>query len=742
MHKASRKHASLQGLGYSSLAVAVAAALGTLSPAHAQQAEIEELTVTGVAGSYGAGRSTSPKYSQRLLDTPKTLTVITEDLLKDRNADSLREGLRSVAGITLEAGEGGAPPGDSMYIRGFSARNDIMIDGVRDIAGYSRDIYNVEAVEIAKGPGSAVYGRGATGGNINLQTKTARLEDFADVSLRGGSESDYRAILDMNRGIGEKTAVRFNLLTDDGDVPGRDEVFNSKNALAISFATGIDTSSRFSLNADYQKQDNLPDYGLPWVPNNAGLDDRTVAPELADYEGMAPPTDFSNFYGNVFRDFEDIEALSVTARYERDLSESTTLRAQYRAGSVERQTVVTAPRFTFEEVDGIRIYGPDITLADEKTRDTDDSLSVLQLDLIGSYALGGIRHDVVAGIEIAEEEFLRYNYVDLVDDNLDSTPELVDLQNPNPRVPFTGAYGRDGTSQLAQGDTTALYAFDTMTFDEQWQLTLGLRWDRFDTEYQYDFEDPSLRLESEDKKLSWSLGLVYKPTDNGAVYFGAGTSFSPSAEDLTASSNGNNAELDPEEAISYEIGTKWEFLDGRLFATAAIFRTDKDHARTDDPFDDDGNETLDGEQRIDGFELSAVGQVTERFSITAAYTLQDSEVINADGDDAGLQGFELPRTPENSYSLWGRYDFNEQWTAALGAQYIGERYNSSDPGGRELADDYVIYDAMVAYQVNERFGLRFNGSNLADERYADQVGGGHFAPGEGRSFSLGANLSF
>jgi catecholate siderophore receptor len=281
-----------------------------------------------------------------------------------------------------------------------------------------------------------------------------------------------------------------------------------------------------------------------------------------------------------------------------------------------------------------------------------------------------------------------------------------------------------------------------MTLTEQWQLTLGFRWDRFETDYQYSYDDPSLKLESTDEELSWSLGIVYKPADNGAVYFGVGTSFSPSAEDLTASSNGNNADLDPEEAISFELGSKWEFLDGRLFTTAAIFRTEKTHARTDDPFDDGSNDTLNGEQRVDGLELGVVGQITEQFSITAAYTLQNSEVINADGDDAGLEGFELPRTPNNAFSLWGRYDFTDQWTAALGAQFVGERYNSSDPGGRELADDYLVYEMMVAYQANERFGLRLNGSNLTDEIYADQVGGGHFLPGEGRSFSLSANFSF
>jgi catecholate siderophore receptor len=478
------------------------------------------------------------------------------------------------------------------------------------------------------------------------------------------------------------------------------------------------------------------------VPNYSGRADRAIAPELADYEGMAPPVDFSGFYGNVYRDYEDIDAVSLATRYERDVSETTTLRAQYRTGSVARESVVTAPRFAFETVAGVRVYGPEVSLADEKTRDTKDSLDALQLDLIGRYETGNIRHDVVSGIEFAEEAFKRYNFVDLVDDNLDSTPALNTLGNPNPRLPFTGRYGRDGTSTLAEGDTSAIYAFDTMTFGPSWQLTLGLRWDRFESDYQYDYDDPSLEISAADQKASWSLGVVHKPAERGTIYFGVGTSFNPSAEDLTASTRGNDNELGPEESISYEFGTKWELLNGRLFTSAALFRTEKLHARTDDPFEDGSIDTLNGKQRVDGIELGATGQVTERFSISAGYTRQDSKVVSAAGDDANLVGFELARTPKSSYSLWGRYDLNSDWSVALGAQMSGDRYNSSDPVGRELAEGYTVYDIMVAYRVNERLGLRFNGANLSDERYANQVGGGHFAPGAGRSYTLSANVSF
>jgi catecholate siderophore receptor len=739
MHK--KQLPVLAGFRCSALALAVAAVLPTT--AYAQ--DVQELPTAKASAqdedSYKVDQSTLNKYSQPLLDTAKTITVIPQSVMKDRNIDSLSDALRGVSGISLAAGEGGAPPGDSASIRGFSTSNNMMIDGVRDIAGYARDTYNTEAIEVSKGPGSAVSGRGSAGGSINMQSKTAKLEDFTDISLRVGSESDHRVQLDANKAISETSAIRVNLLTDAGDVAGRDEVENAKDAIALSFATGIGTDSRFNIGVDYQKQDNLPDYGIPWVANGSD----PVA-ELADYVGGPPPVDFSNFYGNVYRDFEDITAQSITAKYEKDLSESTMLRVLGRVGSVERLSIVTAPRFLDSET------STDVRLSDEKTRSTENSLKVLQFDLVGQYQAGGITHDVVTGIELSEEKYESWLYDDDGTDNLDTTPGLVDLYNPDAYVAYSGNYVVGGQDDEATGDTTAFYIFDTLTFNPQWELSLGLRYDIFETTYFYDLSgsDPSVKADNENKELSWSTGLVYKPADNGSIYFGAGNSFTSSAEDLTVTvgtRSGNDAELDPEETVSYELGTKWDFFNGRLTSSAAIFRTEKTNALTDaaDGFydDDNGNyNTLDGVQRVDGLELSVGGQFTDQFSVTAAYTFQDSEVVNAGGDDAADEGNELAQTPKHSYSLWGRYDMTEKLAFGLGLQYVGERYNSTSTTGRETADDYTILDLMVSYQISDKWNVQLNAENLTDEEYVNQLGGGHFIPGSGRYASLTTSYSF
>ena len=732
------------------IAGSITAAIST--SAYAQ--DVKELDITEAQkqseSSYAAEKSTSQKYTQPLLDTPKTITVITEAAMKDRGVESLSDALRNVPGISMAAGEGGAPTGDSLSIRGFSATNNIMLDGVRDVAGYTRDTYNVEAVEVAKGPGSSIYGRGSAGGTVNLQTKTATLDQFADLSLRLGSEGDYRGQIDGNMTIGETSAIRLNALIDDSDTAGRDEVYNSNNAIALSFAHGLGTDSRLSINADYQAQDNMPDYGLPWVPNYSSRTDRVISDDLAAYEGGEPPVDYSNFYGNIYRDFEEINASSITLKYEKDIADNTTLRAVARTGKVERLSIVNAPRFIYTtdgtlDADGeeIRTYGDGdlIDLGGEKTRDTEDGISILQFDLTGQYDIGNMTHNIVAGIEYSKETFDRWNYTDVVADNLEDLS--VDLYNPDAAVAYTGSYARTGKDDEATADTLAFYVVDTVAINEQWEVSAGLRSDSFDTEYHYDISDdePSF-VSTDDSFVSWNFGVVYKPVENASIYFGSGNAFTTSAEDVTASTRGNSADLDPEETLSYEIGTKWSLLNETLFLNAAIFRTEKINALSDDPLDDDRDDLLEGEQRVTGLELSAAGEVNEKLSITAAYTYQDSEVVNATGDDAVQIGYELPRTPKHSASVWAMYDISESFDVGFGAQYMGERYNSSDPTGRELAESYLIFDMMASYQISQQFSVQLNGSNLTDEEYANQLGGGHFVPGEGRYFKLTANYSF
>jgi catecholate siderophore receptor len=728
----------LSGFQLSALAISVASALSVSSAFAEDVKELPQVKISEEAinaESYKVDYMSSSKYSQPLAETTKTITVISEEVMKDRGVTSLRDSLRGVSGISMAAGEGGTPTGDSITIRGFSARTDVFVDGIRDIAGYSRDIYNTEAVEVTKGPGSSVTGRGSVGGAINLSRKAARLDTFTTLGAVAGDQSNHRITLDTNQILGDTTAIRLNGLTTDGDVAGRDGIENGMDALALSLATGLGTDTRFTFSAEHQNQDRIPDYGMPWVPNYSDRTDRDIADNLKPYEGSPPPVSFDNFYGNVNRDFEDIKATTFNGLFERDLSADSMISLQARYGTVERKSIVTAPRFVTRTVDGVNIYGLDgVRLNAEKTRDQENTMLALQAAYIATVG----NHDFSIGTEYYVEEEERWTLSDNGTDNL--IDQTNDFYNPDPNKAYTGSYSRTGAKATAESKTLALYAFDTITLNDKWAVNGGLRLERYESDTK---TSDGVQLARSDTMLSWNAGALYRLADNGNVYFSVGKSFNPAAEDLTASTRGNEIDLAPEESYGFELGTKWELFDKRLLASAALFRTEKTNARSDDPVDNGRNEVLEGEQRVQGIELSAFGQITDQLSLTASYTYQDSEVIKATGEDAASQqGNQLARTPENSFNLWANYKPTAKLSMGVGYEYVDERYNSTSSGGRETAPDYSVVDAMVSYQVSKDLLVQLNGNNITDERYVDLAGGGHFVPGVGRSYNLSAYYSF
>ena len=235
--------------------------------------------------------------------------------------------------------------------------------------------------------------------------------------------------------------------------------------------------------------------------------------------------------------------------------------------------------------------------------------------------------------------------------------------------------------------------------------------------------------------LCWRGGLVYKPVENGSLYFGYGTSFNPSAEGLSLSAS--TVELDPEESRTIELGTKWDLFDGRLMLTSALFRTEKTNARVDDPLDEGRLEVLEGEQRVDGFEVGFAGRITDAWTLFGGYAHLDSEVLASTEGDVGN---ELGNTPRDSASLWTTYEFSDAWQAGFGTQHVGSRF--SNTANTRMAKSYTLYDAMVGFKVSDALSLRLNGYNLSGKDYVDQVGGGHYTPGADRTFVLSADFSF
>jgi catecholate siderophore receptor len=720
---------TLLSLGHATAEPAVATTAATEPPPSEENPQkLTDLIVEAARGSlYKTEKLQTPKTTVPLRDVPQTVTVIPEAVIKEQGATSLRDILKNVPGISMQAGEGGVPNGDNLSIRGFNARTDLFVDGVRDFGGYSRDPFNLEQVEVTKGPSSSNGGRGSTGGAVNLGSKMPTLKNRYELMLGGGTDQYGRATFDANQTIPgiEGAALRVNGMVHTQDVPGRDEVSQERWGIAPTIAFGLGTDTRFTLGFFHLDQENVPDNGVPFVPrtgNNTGL------------PSGIPNVDFDNWYGLLSRDYEDIQTSMLTGILEHDFNDDLKLRNTTRYGITDRDSITTAPRFDNSGADAA-----DIRRTDWKSRDQTDTIFANQTNLRFDFETGRVKHELVSGIEISRETSRNYGRKDLTGGGPNT-----DLEFPNPRQPYIPNIVRDGAVTDTIADSMALYAFDTLKLGEHWQLSGGLRWDSFNVDYTSRSSTGAVtRLQRDDRMLSYRAAVTYKPTESGSIYLGYGTSFNPSAEGLTLGNTAtatNNLNTDPEQNRTLELGTKWDLFDDKLSLTAALFRTDKTNARTEDPADATDIVVLQGEQRVQGFELGLTGEITESWHLLGGYTWLDSEI--RESKNPLEVGNELMNTPEHSFNLWSVHTLPGGFEVGGGVQFTGDRFNNNNRNTRQTAQDFLLFDAMISYKLNEHVTFRLNGYNLADEDYADRLGGGHFVPGTGRSFVFSTNITF
>ena len=690
--------------------------LGTDSAILEFRAASESVDVTAVAP-----RVASPKFTTPLRDIPQTINVIPSELMEEQGATTLRDALRNVTGITFQAGEGGTPAGDQMTIRGFSARTDMFVDGIRDTGGYSRDTFNLEQVEVAKGPSSAVSGRGSTGGSINLVSKTPQMRAAYSGTIDAGTATYERSTADINQPLGDgSAALRVNAMWTDGGVPRRDVVENQSWAVAPTVGLGLNSRTRVTLSYVHMDQNNVPDYGLPWVP-------ATNMP-LADHAGSAPPVDNSNYYGLRARDYEYVKNNIATGDINHTLSSGFALRNVTRYGATKRDSVITSPRF-------VSNTSTDIRRTDVKFRDQKDTIVANQTNVLGHFAAGGVEHDIVTGLELSREESVNYPGAEFGPDN--PTSPNTDLFNPDPYQPYTAQMRRTGAYTDATAISTAAYAFDTVKFSEEWQLTGGLRWERFDVDYNSVAADGvSSPLSRLDRMPSWRLGGVFKPKPNGSVYAGYATAFNPSAEGLALTTS--TVDLEPETTETFEAGSKWDVMRERISLNGAVFHTVKNNARTPGINAGDPPTVLAGEQIVKGVELGVSGRINRRWTGIVNYSFMQSDVPRSNTVAEIDQSLQL--TPENTFYLWSTFDLWRGLRLGGGAQYMDSVFrnaiNTLD------VPSYWLLSSLVSYDVNSHLTLRVNGNNLSNAEYVDRTSGGHYIPGSGRAFFLSTNVKF
>ncbi|RON63969.1 ligand-gated channel protein [Pseudomonas fluorescens] len=722
---------------------------------------LDATSITGEAQdstSYQVEKASSPKYTAPLVDTPRSVTVIPQQVLKDTGALNMQDALRTVPGITFGAGEGGNPQGDRPFIRGFDAQGDTYLDGVRDTGSQSREIFAVENIEVSKGPNSAIGGRGAAGGSINLVSKKAHLGNSFDGGFTWGSDQTQRYTLDGNYQFSDTAAGRLNLMSHESNVAGRDKVDYDRWGIAPSLAFGLGTDTRVNLDYYHLESNDTPDSGIPYTIPAGGSAARTKSNPDKPYAGG----DHSNFYG-LDRDFRKGRTDTATFAIEHDLSDSLTIKNTLRHGTSMQDYILTQPDDSKGNVNNGSLWRR------ANTRVSNTETTTNQTDLFGNFYVAGFKNSFSTGVEYTREESQKSSY----NVNTDTTPRTsaatsnctpsmigassgyncTSLSNPNPNDPWNGAISRNYAGTDTQANTYALYVFDTLELNEQWLVNMGLRYDHFDTDYKTYNAAGTTTSKGDDTSefVTGQFGVVYKPAENGSIYASYATSATPPGNTLGEGQEGNplggttdrsgnllSSDMEPETTKNYEIGTKWDLLNDRLSLTADIFRTEKENARVQ--VDTSSYENA-GKTRVQGIELSASGKITDKWQVFAGYAFMDSEQVDGGPMGKANDGNELPNTPKNSASLWTTYQVTPKLTLGGGAFYVDDVYGSV--ANTTMVDSYVRYDAMAAYKLTKNVDLQLNVQNLTNETYYDKAFSTHFAnQAAGRTALLSTNFHF
>lgn len=708
---------------------------------------------------YSPGVSADPRFTQPLVDTTRTMTVISEQVIKDQGVNNLTDALKNVPGVgAFYAGENGSSStGDAVYMRGVDTSNSIYVDGIRDIASVTRDTFNTEQVEVIKGPSGTDYGRSAPSGSINMISKQPRLDSGLDASISVGSVWMRRGTLDYNQAISDNAAFRLNLMGEKTHDAGRDNVENERYAVAPSLAFGLDTPTRLYLNYLHVHQNNTPDGGIPTI----GLPGYSAPSAALSALNDAGKVNTSNFYGTD-SDFDKSTTDSATIRFEHDLSDTTTIRNTTRWSRVKQEYLLTAVMGG-----ATNIVSPDPNDVNTwswsrlaNTKDVSNRILTNQTNLTSTFNTGSVGHDVSTGVEFTRENQTNYG-VNAI------TPPAVNIYHPISSI-SVGGLDRNGANANGQTDTFGIYAFDTLAITHDFELNGGIRLDNYHTDYDSATScggsgrgalacptgtatgTPITTIDTakSGNLVNWKAGALYRLTEHGNIYVNYAISQQPpggSSFALAAGGSGNSAnrtDFKPQKAKSSEVGTKWEVLDKRLLLNAALFRTDIENEVA---ANDDGTYSQYGEKRVEGYELSATGNIVPDWQVIAGYTMQHASVT--EGSSVAQDGSSaLAYTPKHAFTLWSQYQATNAISVGAGARYVGSLRRGSDGavGTPDHTEGYWVADAKLGYKVSDNLDLQLNVYNLFDTDYVASINksGYRYQPGEERTFLLTANMHF
>lgn len=737
------------------IAALVAASLSFSANAAAEPENAEQLPEVNVTATpdvpFKANTSASTKFTKPLIDTTQTVQVIKKEVLREQGVISLTDALRNTPGITMQLGENGnTSAGDTFSMRGFATQNSLFVDGIRDLGAVTRDVYNLEQIEVVKGPAGADIGRGAASGYVNLISKLPSLDSVNMATISYGTADKKRATIDLGEKLGDTVAVRLNAIGFDGNVDKRDQVDNQNFSIAPSIAFGLGTPTRLYLYSQHVRQDNTPDGGIPTIGMKGFYNASATL-------NSGRKVDRENFYGSD-NDYEKVNADMFTAKFEHDLNDKTTIRNISRYGKTNMDRVATGINTGTSGLTASTADPATWTVNRSRQRiDRDDEILVNQTSLNTMFDLGGFKNTLTGGLEFMYESQKSKGFGTTAQTVNGVTYTAIinpaaNLYNPNSNDLLGIPYAIPGTNTDGRTVTAAMYAFNTVDLTDQWQVNAGLRYERYNTKTDGGTIVTSsiapTKGSNADNLLSWKAGLLYKPAPNGSIYTSYATSYTPPGSAnfaLSATANNqNNGAMDPQKTDNIELGTKWDILNNQLNLTAAVFSTENSKQAS---FDDQGQAVQNGRTRVNGIELMAVGQLTRAWQLSAGITKMRAKALDQQ-NDTGVVTNGVRWTPETSATVWSQYSFGD-FTLGGGARYMGDQkrlVTNVDPSTQNMPEipSYWAADAMASYKVNKQLNLRLNVYNIFDKEYIETLnnGGGRVRLGQPRSALLTAEFMF
>ncbi len=661
----------------------------------------ESISDTKPVKGYNAKKSTTAtKTDTNLIDVPQSVTVITQDLIKDMSLQSMTEVVQYVPGVQASQGEGNR---DAVNFRGAGVTTgDFYLDGVRDDIQTYRDFYNTDRIEVLKGANAMIFGRGGSGGVINRVSKEAGWDPVRELSLTYGAYAQKRTTIDIGDAISEGAAFRINAVYEDSD-SYRDGVDLERYGITPTFTFKPSEQTKIVLSAEYFKDKRIGDRGMPSLSSGSatGANFKNRPYDLGDTD---------QFYGNARLSPNETETVAFNALIEHAFDNGVTLRNRTRYADYDKY---------YQNVYANSSVGTDGKFAVGAYRDDTERENIInQTDLTYTLNTGAVEHRLLAGVEIGLQDT----------DNSrrspgasDATGVLVDAEDPTFRDNLNLSNLR--INRKSEITNTAFYIQNQMVFSPQWELVLGLRHDKFDTDYTdlptTGEPNRNLSLNSTDNKLSPRAGLIFKPVENLSLYASYSQTFVPRAGDQLTGIAADSVDLSPEKFINQEIGAKYD-LSPNLSLTAAIYKLERENIAATNP-DGSGQVILLDGQETKGFELGIAGKITSKWSVFGGYAYQDGELTKDQtvGSNVFEKGAELGQTPEHTFSLWNRYDFNETWGAAIGVISRSDMYALTPTATTStILPGYTRYDAAIYGKFSKSLRLQVNLENLTNKEYA------------------------